>query len=107
MVDHGRDLLPPADAPEGVQPSQLPVESLVVALGDDGAERNRVDADAAWRVVDGERPGESLDRRLGGGVGRGAATYSAASRTSRAIGAAVAPPAPAPTSMTPTATFGA
>lgn len=40
-----------------VQPQQLIVETLLVALGDDGAESNRVYADPAGRVIDSERAG--------------------------------------------------
>jgi hypothetical protein len=70
VVDHGGDLLATADAPERMQPPQLVIEAGVVALGRDRAKGDRVDADAARRVVDGKRPGEPLDRCLGGGVGQ-------------------------------------
>jgi hypothetical protein len=48
-------------------------EAGLVALGDDRPGRDGVGADARRAVVDGERAGQALDRRLGGRVGQRAA----------------------------------
>ena len=53
----------------GLDPRGVPArQQLRVPLGADRTGRDRVDPDAARTVLDGERPGQTLDRRLGGHV---------------------------------------